>query len=52
MKQSGAFVTSCESVVFQLMADSKHSAFKAVQKLIIDSAPDSGLFLPRDEAVP
>eukprot|EP00730_Choanoeca_flexa_P014808 TRINITY_DN6609_c0_g1_i1.p1 TRINITY_DN6609_c0_g1~~TRINITY_DN6609_c0_g1_i1.p1 ORF type:complete len:208 (+),score=28.54 TRINITY_DN6609_c0_g1_i1:53-676(+) len=47
MKQSGAFVTSCESILFQLMGDSKHPAFKAVQKLIIENAPDSKL-LGRD----
>ena len=43
MRQSGAFITTSESILFELLADSKHSNFKEVQALIKTSAPDSGL---------
>ena len=43
MRQSGAFITTSESLLFELMGDSKHPKFKEVQALIKTSAPDSGL---------
>ncbi|XP_043944841.1 isochorismatase domain-containing protein 2-like [Protopterus annectens] len=43
MKQSGAFLTTGEGVILQLVKDSKHPNFKEVQKLIMEPAPDSGL---------
>ena len=43
MKAAGAFITTSESVLFELMGDAKHPRFKEVQKLVITSAPDSGL---------
>ena len=43
MRQSGAFVTTCESALFMLMKDSKHANFKEVQKLIVDLPPPSAL---------
>ena len=43
MKKSGAFVTTCESVLFELLSDSKHPSFKQVQGLIKDPCPDTGL---------
>ena len=43
MRQSGAFITTSESVIFELMGDSKHPRFKDLQALIKSSAPDSGL---------
>jgi hypothetical protein len=43
MKQSGAFLTTSESLVFQLCKDAKQPEFKEMQKLIKTSAPDSGL---------
>ncbi|EDQ91319.1 uncharacterized protein MONBRDRAFT_23596 [Monosiga brevicollis MX1] len=47
MRQSGAFLTTAESALFQLMGDSKHEHFKEVQKLIKDLPPDSGLLAAR-----
>ena len=43
MKQSGAFITTSESVLFMLMKDAKHPNFKQVQSLVQQSAPDSAL---------
>lgn len=43
MKQSGAYLTTCEAMLFQLMGDAKHPNFKEVQKLIKDLPPDSEL---------
>eukprot|EP00056_Hartaetosiga_gracilis_P020466 m.19541 g.19541 ORF g.19541 m.19541 type:complete len:196 (+) comp8476_c0_seq1:155-742(+) len=43
MRQAGADITTCESMLFQLMGDSKHPKFKQVQKLIMDISPDSQL---------
>lgn len=43
MRQSGAFISTSESILFELLGDSKHPKFKEVQALIKTSAPDSGL---------
>ena len=43
MRQSGVFISTSESVLFELLGDSKHPRFKEVQALIKTSAPDSGL---------
>ena len=43
MRQSGAFISTSESIIFELMGDSKHPKFKEIQPLIKVSAPDSGL---------
>jgi len=43
MKQSGAFITTSESVLFMLMKDAKHPNFREVQALVYTSAPDSAL---------
>ena len=43
MRQSGAFISTSESVLFELLHDSKHPKFREVQGLIKTSAPDSGL---------
>ncbi|XP_033118573.1 isochorismatase domain-containing protein 2-like [Anneissia japonica] len=43
MRQSGAFITTSEAMLLQLLQDSKNPKFKDVQKLIMTSAPDSGL---------
>ncbi|XP_072281672.1 isochorismatase domain-containing protein 2 [Pyxicephalus adspersus] len=43
LKQSGAFLTTSEGVILQLLQDASHPKFKQVQKLIIEPAADSGL---------
>ncbi|XP_033638867.1 isochorismatase domain-containing protein 2-like [Asterias rubens] len=43
LRQSGAFITTSEGMLLQLLGDAKHPHFKEVQKLIQTSAPDSGL---------
>ena len=43
MKQSGAFLTTSESLVFQFCKDAQQPQFKEMQKIIRVSAPDSGL---------
>ncbi|CAI8013727.1 Isochorismatase domain-containing protein 2 [Geodia barretti] len=43
LRAAGAFLTTSESVVFELLGDSKHPNFKEVQALVKTSAPDSGL---------
>lgn len=43
LRQSGAFITTSESVLFMLMGDAKFPNFKEVQALVKTSAPDSGL---------
>ena len=42
MKAAGAFITTSESVLSELIGDSKHPKLKEV-KLVITSAPVSGL---------
>ncbi len=43
MRQSGVFVSTSESIIFELLGNSKHPKFKEVQPLIKESAPDSAL---------
>ncbi len=43
MEQSGAYLTTCESLIFQLMADAQHPQFKALQQLIKELPADSQL---------
>uniref|UniRef100_UPI00358F86E9 isochorismatase domain-containing protein 2 isoform X2 n=1 Tax=Myxine glutinosa TaxID=7769 RepID=UPI00358F86E9 len=44
LRQSGAFITTSEAVMFQLLKDAKHPHFREVQKLILDKpTTDSGL---------
>lgn len=43
MKASGAWLTTSESIILSLLGGSAHPKFKEVQKLIMESAPDSGL---------
>ncbi|KAH0626440.1 hypothetical protein JD844_001418 [Phrynosoma platyrhinos] len=43
LRQSGAFLTSSEGLILQLVRDAAHPRFREIQKLIKDPAPDSGL---------
>ncbi|XP_022286356.1 isochorismatase domain-containing protein 1-like [Crassostrea virginica] len=42
-RQSGAIVTTSDAILLQLIGDKDHQHFKAIQKLIMKTAPDSGL---------
>ena len=43
MRQSGAFITTSESLLFQLLRDASHPLFREVQKLVMQSAPHTAL---------
>lgn len=43
MRQSGAFLSTSESLILQLVRDAAHPQFKEIQKIIKEPAPDSGL---------
>ena len=43
MKEAGAHLTTSESVILGLCGGSDHPDFREIQKIIWDSAPDSGL---------
>lgn len=43
MRQSGAFITTSESILFMLLKDAKHEKFRDIQKIIMESAPYQGL---------
>ena len=42
-RHSGAIVTTSEAVLLQLIGSKDHEHFKAIQALIKESAPDTGL---------
>eukprot|EP00040_Diaphanoeca_grandis_P023495 m.127853 g.127853 ORF g.127853 m.127853 type:complete len:207 (-) comp29301_c0_seq1:139-759(-) len=46
MKQSGAFITTHEAVIFELLSTAKHPCFKDVSKIIRDLAEGSDLVPP------
>ncbi|XP_052003566.1 isochorismatase domain-containing protein 2 [Xyrauchen texanus] len=43
LKQSGAFLTTTEGALLQLVQDAKHPSFKEIQKLLAHPSPDTGL---------
>ncbi|XP_019356414.2 isochorismatase domain-containing protein 2 isoform X2 [Alligator mississippiensis] len=43
LRQSGAFLTTSEGLVLQLVQDAAHPHFRQIQKIIKEPAPDSGL---------
>ncbi|XP_062890764.1 isochorismatase domain-containing protein 2 isoform X1 [Mobula hypostoma] len=53
MRQSGAFITTSEAALLQLLSGAKHPKFREVQKIIMEPAPDSNLIgLFRDGVMP
>lgn len=43
MSEAGAQLTTSESVILGFVEDAAHPKFRDVQKIIMESAPDSGL---------
>ncbi|XP_060032387.1 isochorismatase domain-containing protein 2 [Erinaceus europaeus] len=43
MRQSGAFLSTSEGLILQLVGDAAHPQFKEIQKIIKQPTPDSGL---------
>lgn len=43
LKQSGAFLTTTEGILLQLVQDAKHPNFKEIQRLMAHPSPDTGL---------
>ncbi|KAL2762741.1 isochorismatase domain-containing protein 2 isoform 3, partial [Daubentonia madagascariensis] len=43
MRQSGAFLSTSEGLILQLVGDAAHPQFKEIIKVIKEPAPDSGL---------
>ncbi|XP_048185675.1 isochorismatase domain-containing protein 2 isoform X2 [Perognathus longimembris pacificus] len=43
MRQSGAFLSTSEGLILQLVRDAANPHFKEIQKIIKEPAPDSGL---------
>ncbi|XP_031241041.1 isochorismatase domain-containing protein 2A isoform X1 [Mastomys coucha] len=43
MRQSGAFLSTSESLILQLVRDAAHPQFKEIQRIIKEPVPDSGL---------
>ena len=50
MKDAGAYITTSESMILMLAKGSNHPKFKELQKIISDSAPDSGLLSNKPES--
>ena len=50
MKNAGAYITTSESMILMLAGGSHHPKFKELQKIIWDSAPDSGLLAHKPES--
>jgi len=50
LRDIGAFLTTSECIILGLAADSAHPKFKGLQKIVMKSAPDTGLlnFNPLD----
>ena len=48
LRDAGAFLTTSESVILGIAGGSHHPQFRKLQKIIWDSAPDTGLLAVRD----
>ncbi len=43
LRDMGAYLTTCETIILGLAADSKHPKFRDLQKLVMHAGPDTGL---------
>ena len=43
IKQSGGYITTSEALLFMLLKDATHPKFRAIQKLVMESAPYTSL---------
>ncbi|XP_064802397.1 isochorismatase domain-containing protein 2-like isoform X1 [Oncorhynchus masou masou] len=43
LRQSGAFLTTTEAVLLQLVQDAQHPNFREIQKLLVQPSPDTAL---------
>ena len=43
LRDSGAFLTTCECIILGLAPDASHPKFRNLQKLVMESAHDTGL---------
>ena len=43
LRDSGAFLTTCEAVILSLAPDAAHPQFRGIQKIVMESAADTGL---------
>jgi hypothetical protein len=50
MQQSGAFLTSSESIIFQLIGDSKHEKFRQIAGLIKEHSFEINSCIERPQA--
>jgi len=43
MRQAGAWITSCQSIMFQLLEDASHPKFREISAIAKESQPECGI---------